>query len=205
MQKANANTEPHHITRSFSRTARIQISPVLKFRLAQAYHIFAKYGPDAGVAGHITVRDLIGPDCYWVNPWGVHFKLIQPELLLLLDHEGNMQHKKTGPIRFLNKAAYIIHSAIRGARPDVADSCAFYEDHVVFSDFRGVVNFRKEGVAIAARFQDGNHGLLVVTELIESTVYFFISSENRCQRPHIIDLESAALTRKVLGAELGGW
>lgn len=59
----------------------------LKFRLAQAFRIFGEYrsyafslyliqisyiigglGYDEGIAGHITVRDNIRPDCFWVNP-----------------------------------------------------------------------------------------------------------------------------------------
>ncbi|KAG1723171.1 uncharacterized protein EDB91DRAFT_1173236 [Suillus paluster] len=35
------------------------------------------------------------------------------------------------------------------------DSCALYEDHVLFSDFRGVIDCLEEGVAIAAGFQEG--------------------------------------------------
>ncbi|KAG1723187.1 class II aldolase/adducin domain-containing protein [Suillus paluster] len=222
----------------------------LKFRLAQAYRIFANYGYDAGIAGHITVRDPIRPDCYWVNPWGVHFKLIQPDLLLLVDHEGKIQDKESGPIRFLNRSAYLIHSAIHEARPDVIcaahshttygkafgtlgvlldpitqDSCAFYEDHVLFNEFHGIVDDREEGVAIAAALGSKkaailqNHGLLVAAASIESTVHFFISLEKCCQvqliadqaaaargqRPRVIDPESAALTHKGVGSELGGW
>ncbi|KAG1730720.1 class II aldolase/adducin domain-containing protein [Suillus occidentalis] len=222
----------------------------LKFRLAQAYRIFAKYGYDEGVAGHITVRDPIRPDCYWVNPWGVHFKLIQPEMLLLVNHEGKIQEKESGPSRFLNRAAYMIHSAIHEARPDVIcaahshttyakafsalgvpldpitqDSCAFYEDHALYSEFRGIVDDREEGLAIAAALGSNkaailqNHGILVATESIEATVFFFISMEKCCQvqmmadqaaaargqRTRLIDPETAAETRRILGTDIGGW
>ncbi|KAG2031105.1 arad-like aldolase/epimerase [Suillus americanus] len=222
----------------------------LKFRLAQAYRIFAKYGYDEGVAGHITVRDPIRQDCYWVNPWGVHFKLIQPELLLLVDHEGNIQEKESGPSRFLNQAAYMIHSAVHEARPDILcaahshtihakafsalgvpldpitqDSCAFYEDHSLYSEFRGIVEDREEGLAIATALGQNkavilqNHGILVATKSIESTVFFFISMEKCCKvqmladqsaaarglRPRLIDPENAAPTQRRLGSDMGGW
>lgn len=42
----------------------------LKGRLAAAFRVFGKYGFDEGVAGHITMRDPIKPDCFWVNPFG---------------------------------------------------------------------------------------------------------------------------------------
>ncbi|KAG2364168.1 class II aldolase adducin domain protein [Suillus spraguei] len=219
----------------------------LKFRLAQAYRIFGKYGFDEGVAGHITVRDPIRPDCYWVNPWGVHFKLMQPELLLLVDHEGKIQEKESGPSRFLNRAAYMIHSAVHEARPDVIcaahshttyakafgalglpldpitqDSCAFYEDHSLY-EFRGIVDDREEGLAIATALGSNkavilqNHGILVASESIESTVFFFISLEKCCHvqmitnqaaaacglKPRLIDAENAAKTHIFLDGE--GW
>jgi ribulose-5-phosphate 4-epimerase/fuculose-1-phosphate aldolase len=67
---------------------------------------------DEGVAGHITVRDPIKPGCFWVNPFGLHFKLIWPEDLLLVDHDGNVL-EESGPQRLLNTAAFMIHSGTR--------------------------------------------------------------------------------------------
>lgn len=40
----------------------------LKGRLAAAFRIFGKHGFDEGVAGHITLRDPVQPDTFWVNP-----------------------------------------------------------------------------------------------------------------------------------------
>ncbi|KAG1853285.1 class II aldolase/adducin domain-containing protein [Suillus tomentosus] len=222
----------------------------LKFRLAQAYRIFGKYGYDEGVAGHITVRDPIRPDCYWVNPWGVHFKLIQPEDLLLVDHGGKIQENESGPSRWLNRAAYMIHSAVHEARPDAIcaahshttyakafsalgipldpltqDSCAFYEDHALYSEFRGIVDDPEEGLAIANALGSKkavilqNHGILVATKSIESTVFFFISLEKCCKvqmvvdqaaaarglKPRLIDPASAVQIWERLGSEMGGW
>ncbi|KAG2046698.1 class II aldolase/adducin domain-containing protein [Suillus hirtellus] len=222
----------------------------LKFRLAQAYRIFGKYGFDEGVAGHITVLDPIRPDCYWVNPWGIHFKLIQPEDLLLVDHRGKIQENESGPSRFLNRAAYMIHSAVHEARPDAIcaahshttyakafsalgvpldpltqDSCAFYEDHTLYSQFRGIVDEREEGLAIANALGSKkavilqNHGILVATKSIESAVFFFISLERCCKvqmvveqaaaarglKPRLIDPVDAASTWEAIGSEVGGW
>lgn len=42
----------------------------LKGRLAAAFRIFGKYGYDEGVAGHITLRDPVDPQTFWVNPFG---------------------------------------------------------------------------------------------------------------------------------------
>ncbi|KAI0636764.1 class II aldolase/adducin domain-containing protein [Trametes polyzona] len=146
----------------------------LKFRLAQAYRIFGKLGYDEGVAGHITVRDTIRPDCFWVNPFGKHFSMIQPEDLILVDHNAQVQAAESGPNRLLNKAAFMIHAAIHAARPNVhcaahshsvygrafstlgkelsmitQDSCAFYQDHAVYDQYGGLVLGEEEGEHIA--------------------------------------------------------
>ena len=42
----------------------------LKHRLAMAFRIFAKFGFAEGVAGHITLRDPVDPQSFWVNPFG---------------------------------------------------------------------------------------------------------------------------------------
>ncbi|KAF7290033.1 Aldolase-II domain-containing protein [Mycena chlorophos] len=152
----------------------------LKFRLAQALRIFGNRGFDEGPAGHITVRDPIRPDCFWVNPFGLHFSLIQPEDLLLVSHSGEIQDTETGynsthgtRFRVLNTAAFMIHSAIHAARPDVLcaahshstfgkafsavgrlldpisqDACAFYGDHALYTQYNGIVLDDQEGSAI---------------------------------------------------------
>jgi len=42
----------------------------LKQRLALAFRVFAKFGFSEGVAGHITLRDPVDPESFWVNPFG---------------------------------------------------------------------------------------------------------------------------------------
>jgi len=42
----------------------------LKHRLAMAFRVFAKFGFSEGVSGHITLRDPVNPQCFWVNPFG---------------------------------------------------------------------------------------------------------------------------------------
>ena len=48
-----------------------------KQRLAAAFRVFARYGFDEGVAGHITARDPEQTDCFWVNPFGKDFGRIR--------------------------------------------------------------------------------------------------------------------------------
>src|SRR5438045_4542395 len=158
-----------------------------KRRLAAAFRLFAEFGFDEGVAGHITARDPERPDCFWVNPFGLHFSRIRVSDLILVDHSGKVVEGHAE----VNLAAFAIHSRIHAARPDVIaaahahslygkswsslgrlldaltqDACAFYEDHVVFDDYSGVVEETAEGDRIAHALGAKkaailrNHGLL---------------------------------------------
>jgi len=147
-----------------------------KQRLAAAFRLFGHFGFDEGSAGHITARDPERLDHFWVNPFGRNFKQIRVKDLLLVNEAGEVV-EGDGP---LNLAAFVIHSAIHAARPDVVaaahshslygkafstsrrlldpltqDACAFYGDHVVFADYQGAVLEAEEGKRIAAAL--GNH------------------------------------------------
>lgn len=212
-----------------------------KARLAAAFRIFGRFGFDEGVAGHITARDPERDDHFWVNPFGMSFKQIQPSDLILVDHEGEVV-EGTWPV---NRAAFAIHSQIHAARPDVVaaahshsrhgrafstlgrelepltqDSCIFFEDHVLFDDYTGVVNDPAEGKRIAHALGDrkaailANHGLLTVGRSIEEAVFWFVTMERTCEveltaraagTPRPIDADVARATAAEIGGELAGW
>lgn len=141
-----------------------------KQRLAAAFRLFSAFGFDEGVAGHITARDPERPDHFWVNPFGMHFGHISVSDLLLVNDRGEVV-EGDHPV---NTAAFVIHSQVHAARPDVVaaahahsvhgkawsslgrtldpitqDVCAFFEDHAVFDDYTGVVLDLEEGKRIA--------------------------------------------------------
>ncbi|KAI9786559.1 MAG: hypothetical protein M1816_007883 [Peltula sp. TS41687] len=220
----------------------------LKGRLAAAFRIFGKYGFDEGVAGHITCRDPVDPTTFWVNPFGVAFSLIRSSDLIQVDHQGTAIDG--GPVRLLNTAAFMIHSAIHAARPDVLcaahshsiygrtfctlgktldittqDACAFYNDHVLYESFNGIVLAEKEGKDIAACLGNKkaallqNHGLLTVAHSIEAAVFWFISLERCCHVQLMADAAAggrgmvttkvgdaeAEYTYKTIGSPVAGW
>jgi ribulose-5-phosphate 4-epimerase/fuculose-1-phosphate aldolase len=147
-----------------------------KQRLAAAFRLFARFGFDEGVAGHITVRDPEHADRFWLNPLGLYFGHIRVSDLVCVDHNGEIVDPgASGARRPVNRAAFAIHSEVHKARPDVVaaahahspagktwsalhrkldpltqDVCAFYEDHALFDDYTGVVNSGDEGRRIAA-------------------------------------------------------
>ena len=211
-----------------------------KQQLVAAFRLFGKFGFDEGVAGHITARDPENTDHFWVNPMGVSFKQIKMSHLLLVNHQGEVVEGQG----LLNGAAFTIHSRIHAARPDVVaaahahsiygkswstlgrlldpitqDSCAFYNDHILFDVFNGVVLDTSEGELLAERLGDKkaailqNHGLITVGESVEAAAWWYITMERSCQaqllaeaagNPILISDQAAAATFNVVGNSVAG-
>jgi ribulose-5-phosphate 4-epimerase/fuculose-1-phosphate aldolase len=179
-----------------------------KERLAAAFRIFADFGLDDGVAGHLTVRDPGDPDRFWVNPFAVPFRRICVSDLLLVDDHGAVVEGS----RTVNQSAFAIHASIHRARPDVdaaahshstygrawsslgrlldpitQDHCDFYDDHGLYEDYRGRVLDSAEGDDMAAALGAGkavilrNHGLLTVGQSIEEATWWFLRMERCCE------------------------
>lgn len=70
-----------------------------------------------GAGGHVTVRDPIMTDHFWINPHGKSFSHMKPEDLVLVSKDGEV--KEGGNMHSINPAGYVIHSAVHEARPDV--------------------------------------------------------------------------------------
>ena len=212
-----------------------------KQKLAATFRLFGKFGFDEGVAGHVTVRDPIRPDHFWVNPFGKSFKQIRVSDLILVNHDGDIVEGEG----LLNAAAFAIHSRIHKNLPHVTaaahthslhgkawsalgrtldpitqDSCAFYNDHVLFDSFTGVVLDTSEGDRISEALGDKkaailqNHGLLTVGNCVEEAAWWFTTMERTCQAqllaeaagtPKVIPAEVAALTHEQVGSPIAGW
>ncbi|KAI5474247.1 agmatinase [Pseudohyphozyma bogoriensis] len=136
----------------------------IKERLALSYRVFAKLGLMEGAAGHLTVRDPIMPDCFWVTPFGKQFALMSASDLLLINHDGKIVMGGKPERQFYNAAAFIIHAEIHKARPNAnavchshspygkawsilrkplpiytQDACIFHNDLALYDMFGGVV------------------------------------------------------------------
>ncbi|ORY35760.1 class II aldolase/adducin N-terminal [Naematelia encephala] len=94
----------------------------VKERLALAYRVIAHEGLCEGSSGHLTSRDPIDKDCFWVNPYGLHFSQMTASDLLLVNHEGCIIEGGKPDRQRYNAAAFVIHSAIHSARSDVASA-----------------------------------------------------------------------------------
>src|SRR4051812_26272849 len=105
--------KPHNPFKEFPDKATERL--YMKQRLAAAFRVFGRFGFDEGVAGHITARDPERADHFWVNPFGLSFKLITVDDLILVNHDGDVVEGHW-PV---NVAAFAIHSQVHAARPDV--------------------------------------------------------------------------------------
>ena len=179
-----------------------------KKRLIISLKLFSSCGFDEGVAGHITVRDPIDPESFWVNPFGIHFSQVEIPDLIRVTHDGRIV-EGSNPV---NAAAFAIHSRIHMAHPNInaachahsiygktwsafgqcldpitQDSCAFYNHHDVFKHYSGLVLETSEGDEIAKLLHNRkalilqNHGLLTVGKFVESAAWWFITMERSCQ------------------------
>ena len=131
-----------------------------KERLAAAHRLFARNGYAEGIAGHHRARDPIEPDTFWVGPFGHHFAEVSCSTLVRVDHEGRVV-QGDGEV---NQAAFVIHSSIHRARPEVTavahahpiagkawaalgrlldpigqEACVFFEDHALSEPYSGIV------------------------------------------------------------------
>ncbi|KAG9293253.1 hypothetical protein G9A89_010624 [Geosiphon pyriformis] len=223
-----------------------------KKRLAAAFRLFGKFGYDEGFAGHISCRDPEFHDQFWLNPFGKHFSQIKVSDLILVNHEGKLLSEDRGINSLINRTAISVHVEIHEARPDIVaachchtvhgrafsslgrqldpitqDSCVFYDDHVVFNDFNGVVLDSSEGVRVANALGTKkaiilqNHGLFTVGQTIDAAAYWFIALERACQgqlladaacagrgkneQPIKIPHDCAKSTGEFIGSPFAGW
>ena len=187
-------------------------------KLAAGFRMFAYFGFNEGVAGHITLRDLI-----------------------LVNHDGKVVQGN----KDVNVAAFAIHSRLHAARPDVnaaahshsiygrtfstlgkpldpisQDACAFYENQGMYKDFSGVVEEVDEGDEIAKALGDKkviipqNHGILTTGPSVDIALWFYMSMERCCQaqlmaeaagNPVIIPHDTAIKTREFIANDVAAW
>jgi len=108
----------------------------------------------------------------WVNPFGISFAQMRASDLCRIDYDGHVL--EGGPVKLINRAAVLIHTAVHKARPDVRvaahshsiygrtfsslgkplpvtsqDACAFHDDLAHYNKFEGVVLEGPEGEHIA--------------------------------------------------------
>ncbi|CAH0046512.1 unnamed protein product [Clonostachys solani] len=197
-----------------------------KQHMAGAFRIFAKLGYADGASGHISLRDPVKPDCFWINPYAMHFSKIRASDLVLVNEQG--QPVEPTPHK-VNAAGFIIHSSIHKARPDInaachvhapqgrawstfgkpiemlnQDSCMFYDDLAVYEGFGGIVLAKEEGRrladALGSRKKNAilqNHGIITCGETMGEAAAFFIALERACANQLLVEAAAGNGLKKV--------
>jgi ribulose-5-phosphate 4-epimerase/fuculose-1-phosphate aldolase len=176
-----------------------------KRRLALAYRVFGAMGWGSLGDGHISARDPQRDDCFWLGRYGVPFRHMTVDDLVLVRSDGSVEGGG-----HINMAAYYIHAPVHAARSDVVcaahchtpygtpfsamvaklepisqEACIFFGDHEVFDDEEVNITSTDGGKRIAASLGGArsvilrNHGLLSVGTTVDAAVGFFLLME-RC-------------------------
>ena len=161
----------------------------LRVELAACYRVFDRLGWTELLFNHITLRVPGSAPSFLINPFGLHYGEVTAANLVRIDHRG--VPLEPTPHR-VNRAGFVIHSAIHGARADahcvmhthttagIAIACKqaglghddFYGAQlfgdVAYHTFEGITVHEDEGPRLIASLGDKrvlvlrNHGLLVV-------------------------------------------
>jgi ribulose-5-phosphate 4-epimerase/fuculose-1-phosphate aldolase len=189
----------------------MQTETQLRTDLAACYRLFDWLGWTELIFNHITVRvptpEGAKPE-YLINPFGLHYAEVTPENLVRIDIDG--QARGDGQAR-VNRAGFVIHSAIHAARPDAhcimhvhtTAGCAvackeeglrhdnFYSamlyGDVAYHDYEGVTtNLDEQPRLVASLGQRNhlilrNHGLLAAGPDIPTTFNRLWTMQRACE------------------------
>jgi ribulose-5-phosphate 4-epimerase/fuculose-1-phosphate aldolase len=85
--------------------------------LAACYRLMHEFGMTEMIANHISARVPDSHDQFLINPYGMLYEEITASSLVRIDLDGNILFNATE--YGINKAGYVIHSAVHAARHDV--------------------------------------------------------------------------------------
>jgi ribulose-5-phosphate 4-epimerase/fuculose-1-phosphate aldolase len=182
-----------------------------RVELAACYRIFDMLGWTEMIFNHITLR-LPGPERHFlINPYGLWYREVTASNLVKIDIDGNVIGGSDWPV---NRAGFVIHSAIHAARDDahcimhthttagLAIACqqdglrpdnfysALLHGHVAYHDFEGVTTRDDEKPRLVRSLGSQNylilrnHGLLTCGRSVPEAFLRMWTIERACQIQH---------------------
>jgi ribulose-5-phosphate 4-epimerase/fuculose-1-phosphate aldolase len=177
--------------------------------LAACYRLTALYGMTDMIANHISAAVPDEPGHFLINPYGLLYEEITASSLLKIDLDGNILAKSELEYG-VNRAGFVIHSAIHEARPDVhcvhhthtragmtvstlkcgllpITQTATRFDKVAYHDFEGIAINLDERKSLVDDLGDAevmilrNHGLVAVGPSIAETFNTMYRLELSCK------------------------
>jgi ribulose-5-phosphate 4-epimerase/fuculose-1-phosphate aldolase len=177
--------------------------------LAACYRLVALYGWEDMLATHISARlpREDGKECFLINPLGLMFDEITASSLIKVNMDGDVLQETPYQV---NRAGFVIHSAVQAARPDI--TCAIHlhsldgvavsateegllplnqtamtvASHIAFHEFEGVADNEEERERLGADLGNKplmllrNHGTLAVAATIPSAFVLMYLLEWSC-------------------------
>jgi ribulose-5-phosphate 4-epimerase/fuculose-1-phosphate aldolase len=193
------------------RSLRDQVSPeewAARVDLACAYRLVAHHGWTWMIYNHISARVPGQDDQFLLNPFGLHYTEVTASNLVKIDLDGKILDGSPYPI---NDAGFTIHSAIHGARHDVAavlhthtdagaavsaletgllpfsqDALLFY-NRIAYHDFEGIALDLDERSRLVRDLGPHfamilrNHGLLTCGRSVAEAFQFMFQLERVCR------------------------
>jgi ribulose-5-phosphate 4-epimerase/fuculose-1-phosphate aldolase len=184
--------------------------------LAACYRLVALYGMSDMVANHISMRVPGGEEAFLINPYGMLYEEITASSLIKVNLAGEVLYKpdfashNDGLDYGINRAGYVIHSAIHEARPEVG--CVIHTHSwasmavsslecgllpitqtamrflkIGYHEYQGVVLDDAEKVSLVADLGSGealilrNHGAIVVGRSVGEAFNWTHRLELACQ------------------------
>ena len=188
----------------------------LRLELAACYRVFNHIGWTELIFNHITVR-VPGPEKhYLINPFGLHYSEVTASSLIKIGLDGEPRHATPYSV---NRAGFVIHSAIHAARADahcimhvhttagMAVACKeaglgndnFYAAQlagdIAYHDYEGVTTRTDEQDRLVTSLGDRhclilrNHGLLACEETLPAAFFLMFTLNRACE----IQLAAAAI------------
>jgi ribulose-5-phosphate 4-epimerase/fuculose-1-phosphate aldolase len=182
-----------------------------RLELAACYRVFAFLGWTELIFNHITVRVPQEPDAprhYLINPFGLHYSEVTATNLIKVGIDGAPAHPTPYSV---NRAGFVIHSAIHSARDDahcimhihttagMAVACKeaglsydnFYAAQlwgdVSYHDYEGVTTRTDEQARLVASMGARhclilrNHGLLACEESVPVAFFLLWTLNRACE------------------------
>ena len=176
--------------------------------LAACYRLIDLYGMSELSANHVTTRVPGEPDAFLINPHGLLYDQMNASCFIKIDHAGETLFNPT-PYG-VNRAGFVIHSAVHAARPDVdcvihthtlagmavsAMKCGLMPlaqtsmrfAKIAYHDYEGIALNLEEQARLIADLGDHegmilrNHGLLVACASIAEAFNSIFRLERACQ------------------------
>lgn len=180
--------------------------------LAACYRLVDLYGLSDMMANHVSMRVPDEEGAFLINAYGMMYEEITASSLIKIDVDGNILSKPDfGELNYgINKAGYVIHSAVHAARPELA--CVIHTHSwasmavsalecgllpitqtamrflkIGYHDYQGVVLDTQEQVSLLRDLGQGdalilrNHGVLTVGRSVGEAFNWMHRIELSCQ------------------------